>query len=133
MKCLLSPLNIHTLNITLREILQTNIYPYEKSLEKPEEELFLLEKYYREKLHSEIKGTYEHISIMLTKLHDKYDNKTKKQLNPMSVQITDLSSKQSKNIQNELLIITSEHLYSEYNFERKLRDNISPSNQGFEK
>ena len=51
----------------------------------------------------------------------------------MSVQITDLSSKQSENIQNEVLTITSEHPSSEYNFERKHQDNISLSHQSFEK
>ena len=50
----------------------------------------------------------------------------------MSVQITDLSSKQSENIQNEVLTITSEHPSSEYNFEVKFQDKISPFNQSFE-
>ena len=50
----------------------------------------------------------------------------------MSVQITEILSKQSENIKNEVLAITSEHTSSEYNFERKLQDNISQSDQGFE-
>ena len=50
----------------------------------------------------------------------------------MSVQITEISSKQSDNIQNKVLNITSEHLSSEYNFEKKFQDKISPSNQRFE-
>ena len=50
----------------------------------------------------------------------------------MSVQIAELSSKQSENIQNEVLNITSEHPSSEYNLERKLQDKIFPYNQIFE-
>ena len=49
----------------------------------------------------------------------------------MSVQITELLSKKSENIQNDVLTITSEHPYFEYNFERKFEDNLSPYNQGF--
>ena len=74
----------------------------------------------------------EHIAAMLSELHDKYDKKTEKQLQPMSVQITEISSKQSDYIQNEVLTITSEHPFSEYNFERRFQDNISPYNQSFE-
>ena len=39
----------------------------------------------------------------------------------------------AEHIQNEVLTITSEHLSSEYESERKFRDNISPSDQNFEK
>ena len=70
---------------------------------------------------------------MLAKIHDKSDKKVEKQLQPMSFQTTDLSSKQSENIQDEVLTITSEHPSYEYNFERKFHDKISPSNQGLEK
>ena len=57
---------------------------------------------------------------MLAKLHDKFDKKIDKKLQPISVQITEISSKQIENIQNEGLTITSEHSSSEYKFERKL-------------
>ena len=50
----------------------------------------------------------------------------------MSVQITDISSKHSENIQNEVLTITSEHPYSEDQFESKSQDKISPYNKNFE-
>ena len=90
----------------------------------------------REKLHSdlennlsEMKSMNEHIAAMLEELHDKSDKKIEKQIQPMSVQIKDISSRQSENIQNEVLIITSDHPSSEYNIERKFQDNISPSNQ----
>ena len=59
---------------------------------------------------------------MLAKLHDKSDKKIEKQLQPISVQITDISSKKSENIQNEVLNITTENPSSEYNFERKLQE-----------
>ena len=72
------------------------------------------------------------IADMIAKLHDKYDKKIEKQIQPMSVQIMELSFKQSENIQNEVLTITSEHPYPEYIFEIKLDDRISPSNQIFE-
>ena len=52
---------------------------------------------------------------MLAKIHDKSDKKIEKQLQPMLFQITDFSSKQSEKIRNEVLIITPEHLSSEYN------------------
>ena len=39
----------------------------------------------------------------------------------------------SEHIRNEVLIITSEHPYSEDHFERKFKSNISPSDQIFEK
>ena len=81
---------------------------------------------------SEMKAPNEQISAMLTKIHDKYDKKIEKQLQPMSVQIIYISSKQSENIKNEVLTITSEHPSSEYNFERKPQDKISTSNQSFE-
>ena len=45
-----------------------------------------------------MKSINEHIAAMLTKLHDKYDKKIEKQLQPMSIQIIELSSKQSENI-----------------------------------
>ena len=69
---------------------------------------------------------------MLAKLNDKFDKKIEKQIQPMSVQITKLSSKQHENIQNEVLTITSEHPYSECNFERKFQAKIYPSNKSFE-
>ena len=50
----------------------------------------------------------------------------------MSVQITEISSKQSEDIKNEVLTITSENTFSEYNFERKFQEKISTSNQSFE-
>ena len=50
-------------------------------------------------------------------------------MQPMSFQITYLSSKQSDNIQNEVLTISSEHPSSEYRFERKFQDRIYPSDQ----
>ena len=68
---------------------------------------------------------------MLAKLNDKYGNKIEKQIQPMSVQITDLSSKQGENIKNEVITITSKNPFSEYNFERKSQDNISLYNQSF--
>ena len=86
----------------------------------------------RDKLHSKIKAMNEHIAAILEKLHDKSDKKIKKQLQPISVQITELSSKQSESIQNEVLTITSENLSYEYNFEIKFKDKISPYNQIFE-
>ena len=79
-----------------------------------------------------MKSMNEHIAAMLEKLHDKSDKKIEKHLQPILVRITDISSKQGENIQNEVLTITSEHLYSEYISEGKLQDNISPSNQSFE-
>ena len=50
----------------------------------------------------------------------------------MSVQIKELSSKHSENIQNEVITITSEHPSSEDNFERKPQHKISLYNQIFE-
>ena len=47
---------------------------------------------------------------MIEKLHDKSCLKIQKQLQPMSVQIKELLSKQGENIQNE-------HPFSDYNFE----------------
>ena len=79
-----------------------------------------------------MKSMNEHIAAIISKLHDKSDKKNEEQLQPMSVQITDISSKQSENIQNEVLTITSEHPYSEDQFERKSQDNIYPYNQIFE-
>ena len=59
---------------------QDNISPYEQNIEKQEEKLTPLTKSDREKLHSdfdkyfsEMKATNEHITAMITKLHDKYD------------------------------------------------------------
>ena len=40
-------------------------------------------------------------------------------------------SKHSENFQNEVLTITYEHPSSEYNFERKFQDKISPYNHIF--
>ena len=81
---------------------------------------------------SEIKAMNEHIAAMIKKLNDTFDKKIEKQLQPISVQITYISSKQSENIQNEVLNITSEHPSSENKFERKSKDNIFPYNQRFE-
>ena len=50
----------------------------------------------------------------------------------MTFQITDISSKQIENIQNEVLTITSEHPSSEDKFERKSQYKISSYNQSFE-
>ena len=71
---------------------QAMISPSEKSIEKPEEELNPFEKYLEES-HSDIKSMNDNIAAILAKLHDKSDKKTEKQLQPMSVQITELSSK----------------------------------------
>ena len=70
---------------------------------------------------------------MLAKLHDKSDKKIEKQIQLMLVQITELLSRQSENIQNEVLTITSENPYSEDHIERKSQENISPSDQSFGK
>ena len=51
----------------------------------------------------------------------------------MLVQITELWSEQSENIQNEVCNITSEHPSYEYKFERNFQDKISKYNQSFEK
>ena len=67
---------------------QDKIYPYEKSTEKPEEELIPLTKSDRNKLHSEIKTMNEHVATFLTKLHDKSDKKI-----DTKFQIADISSK----------------------------------------
>ena len=78
---------------------QAKISPYEKSLEKQEEEL----------IESTIKNK---------------DAKDK---------CRDVLKKSSSGtIQNEVLTVTSEHLSSKDQFERKLKDNISPYNQSFE-
>ena len=37
--------------------------------------------------HAEIKAVNNDIAAMLANIHDKFDNKTKKQLQPMSAQI----------------------------------------------
>ena len=66
----------------------------------------------------------DHISSMLEKL-----NYTSFKTNGKDGKITDLSSKQIEIIQNEVLIITSEHPYYEDNFERKFQAKLSPSNQ----
>ena len=73
-----------------------------------------------------MKSMNEHIATMITKLHDKSEKKIEKELQPMSVQITEISSKQSENIQNEVLTITYDHLSSEDQFQRKSQDKISP-------
>ena len=62
---------------------------------------------------------------MLAKINDKSDNNIEKQIHPISVQITELSSKQSENIQNEELTVTFGHPYYEYNFERKFQAKLS--------
>ena len=142
MKCLILPLNIHLLQITLREnskprflhmrkVLKTiriidssnRIWPWEHSL-------WHQSHYWQTLLWNEIYKWKN--STMLAKLHDKYDKRTKKEIQPMSVEITEISSKQSVSIQNEVLDITSKYPSSEYNFERKPQDKISPYNQSFE-
>ena len=117
---------------------QAKISPSEKSLENPEEELIPITKYDRDKLQSnldkhiyEMKSMNEHIADMLVKLYDEYDKEIEKQIQPMLFQITDISSKQSENIQNKVLTMNSENPFSEYNFDRKFQDNISPYNQIF--
>ena len=107
---------------------QAKISSTDKSIEKPEEVLHTVTKFLVE-FHAEIKAMNDNIAAMLEKLHDKSDKKTEKQLQPMSLQIIELSSKQSEKIQNEVLTITSEHPYFEDHFERKLQDNISPSDK----
>ena len=87
---------------------------------------------YLEETRTDIKAMKNNIADMLAKLNDKSNKKIEKHIHPMSVQIKEISSKHNENIQNEMLAITSEHTYSEYNFERKFHDNISPNNQGFE-
>ena len=98
-----------------------------------------LTKYDRDKLHSdfdkffsEMKSVNEHIAAMIAKINDKSDKKIEKQLQLMSFQIADISSKYSENIQYEVLTITSEHPYYEDQIERKPQDKISPYNQSFE-
>ena len=84
-------------------------------------------KYEHDKLHSEldknseIKYTNENISTLLAKLHDKSDKKIEKQLKPISVQITEFSSKHSDNIQNSVVSNNYKHPSSEYNFGRKFQ------------
>ena len=56
-------------------------------------ELTLLTKYYRDKIYSEMKTMNENIDGILTKLHDKYNKIIEKKIQPMSVQITELSPK----------------------------------------
>ena len=67
-----------------------------------------------------MKSMNEPIAAMIEKPHDNHD-RTKKQLQTMSVHIIEISSKQSENIQNEVLTITSEHPSSEDHFERKFQ------------
>ena len=79
-----------------------------------------------------MKSTNEHISAIIEKLNDKSDKEIEKKPQPMSVQIREISSKQSKKIQNEVITITSEHSSPKDQFERKPQEKISPSNQSFE-
>ena len=118
---------------------QANISPSDQSIEKPEEKVTPLTKSDRDKLHSdfekycsEMKSMNENIATMMEKLNDKYEKKIEKQIQPMLVQITDISFKQSKNIQNEVLTRTSENSSSEDNSRRKYQGNISPYNKSFE-
>ena len=73
--------------------LQAKLSEYEQILEKLEEYLIPLKQSDCDKLHPEMKDMKENISTMLAKLHDKYDKKTEKQLQPMSVNIAEISSK----------------------------------------
>ena len=79
-----------------------------------------------------MKAINEQISAIIAKLHDKSNNKIEKQIHPMLVQITQISSKQIENIQKEVLTNTFEHPSSEDNFESKFQANIYPYNQRFE-
>ena len=85
-----------------------------------------------EKYFSEMKAMNEHIADMITKMHDKSDNKTENQLHPMSVQIIELSSKYSEKIKTEWLTINSEHPCSTDQFESKSHDNAYPYIQSIE-
>ena len=75
-----------------------------------------------------ISGMNNYISDMLAKL-----NGTSVKTNKKDDKITELSFKKSEIVQNEVLTITSEHPYSEDNFESKFQAKIYPSNQFFEK
>ena len=119
--------------------LQAKIYPYNQIFEQPEEELTPLTNSDWDKIHSdfdkhlsEIKLMNEKIAAMLAKNHDKSDKKIEIHLQPMLVQNTELSSKQSESVQNEVLTITAEHTYSENHFEIKFQDKISTYNQSSE-
>ena len=101
--------------------LQAKISSYEKNIEKPEEELISLTKSDPDTLNFEMKAMNEHIEATLEKLHDKSDKKAEKQLQTMSLQITDLPFKISENIQSEVLNINSKHPSSEYKFERNYK------------
>ena len=86
------------------------------------------------KHHSDMKAMNDHISgmnghifYMLEKFND-----TSAKTNEQDDKIIYLSSKQSEIVQNELLNITSEHPYSEDNFESKFQAKLSSSNQFFE-
>ena len=74
-----------------------------------------------------ISGMNNYISDMLAKL-----NGTSVKTNEKDDKITELSFKKSEIIKNEVLTITSEHPYSEDNFERKSQAKISQFNQFFE-
>ena len=65
-----------------------------------------------ENINSNMKTMNDNISAMLTNIHYKSDKEIGKNPQTMSVQNTEFSSKQSENIQNEVLTITSEHPYS---------------------
>ena len=56
-----------------------------------------------------MKSMNDNINATFAKLNDKYEKKIETQLQPMSVKTTDISSKKSKNVQNEVLNITSDH------------------------
>ena len=75
-----------------------------------------------------MKAINEEISVMIKKLRDKSDKKTEEQLQPISVKITEISSKHSENIQNKTLTLNSEDPSSEYNFKRNFQENFSPYN-----
>ena len=84
---------------------QDRISSYDQNFEQPEEELNPFEKYSEELVN---------IKYFKEKYHDV------------------LIKFSSGPIINEILTITSGHPSSEYNFERKSQDNISPYNQSFE-
>ena len=96
--------------------LPAKIYPSDQSFEQPVEELPPLAKSdiynihndikdttgKHTKNHSEMKSIKEHMAAMLENIHDKYDKKIVKQIQPISLQIRDISSKMSN--QSRLLL-----------------------------
>ena len=72
------------------------------------------------------------LPLCFAEINDKHEKIIEKQIQPMSFQITEISSKQIENIQNGVIPIIPEHQSSDYKFERNFQYNISPSNQGFE-